>query len=365
MISLLARFALGAWENYCQAVKKTGEMMKVVLIGLGMVSKTHLAAIKDAGFTLLGVMGRSFAKAEVRARDLTQDFGTPVRAFSDIAAVTRCAPDFVIVTTPPDARLDIVTALAKAEIPILMEKPVERTLTAASKIIEICTRADIPLGIVFQHRVRAASIALKTILNDAGLGQISWVKIDVPWWRDQSYYDAPGRGSYARDGGGVMISQAIHTLDLALWLLGPIARISAVMGKTPLHDLEAEDYASAQFEMANGTLGTLTATTADFPGGAESITIQGTQAHAHIEAGVLTVQHLDGRVETYGEVATTGGGADPMAFTHDWHQTILEDFAMAIGDGRAPIAPGHSALVVHRVIDAMERSAREQTWTEV
>ena len=115
-----------------------------------------------------------------------------------------------------------------------------------------------------------------------------------------------GRGTLERDGGGVMISQAIHTLDLAMWLLGPISTVQALMIQTPLHQLEAEDWAGALFEMECGAAGIMMATTADYPGGAETITIQGTKARAHLGSGVLTITDMDGKTASFGETASTG-----------------------------------------------------------
>ncbi|WP_299860073.1 Gfo/Idh/MocA family oxidoreductase [uncultured Roseobacter sp.] len=342
--------------------------MKTVLIGLGMVADTHLAAIQHSakGIELAAVMGRDPARAQAFADKAKTALGYDVQVAETVQQIAQDnTVDFVIVATPPDARQELVSVLSAAGKPILMEKPIERTVQAATDIVAQCERAQVPLGIVFQHRARAASQQLKTLLDAGAMGDIATVDIRVPWWRDQAYYDAPGRGTYARDGGGVMINQAIHTLDLALWLLGPIRSLQAMMGKTPLHDLEAEDWASAVFKMESGAFGNLTATTAAFPGEAESLTIQGTRAGAHLASGVLTLTHLDGRVETFGAAASTGGGADPMAFTHDWHQTILEDFAACVTTGQTPLASGASALEAHRVIDAMERAHASRERTEV
>lgn len=325
--------------------------MNIALIGLGMVAGTHVAAIQasDRGLTLAGVLGRDPQKTACFA----EAHGT--RAFASLRDITDDqAIDFAIIATPPDQRMELVKTLVAAGKPILMEKPIERTLQAATEIVNLCETANVPLGIVFQHRARAASSALKAALTVGELGDIATVEIRVPWWRDQSYYDAPGRGTYARDGGGVMISQAIHTLDLAMWLLGPISTIQAMMRTTHLHDLEAEDWAGALFEMENGAVGTLMATTAEYPGTAETITIQGTRAKAHLGAGVLTVTTLEGKETTFGESAATGGGADPMAFTHAWHQSVIEDFAESLKTGTPPMATGRSALLTHAVIDAMQ-----------
>lgn len=342
--------------------------MKTVLIGLGMVADTHLAAIahSDKGIRLAGVMGRDPDRARAFAAKAGKALGSDLRIYDTVHQIAQDTEiGFVILATPPDARQELVEVLARAGKPILMEKPIERTLEAATAIVARCKAADVSLGIVLQHRARTASQHLKSLLDKGALGKIATVDIRVPWWRDQAYYDAPGRGTYARDGGGVMINQAIHTLDLALWLLGPVAHVQALMRQTPLHRLEAEDWAGALIEMANGACGTLMATTSACPGAGESITLQGSQAAAHLASGVVTVTHMDGRVEAFGTQADTGGGADPMAFTHAWHQTIIEDFAACLSTGATPLASGASALEAHRMIDAMERASASGHRTEV
>jgi predicted dehydrogenase len=223
--------------------------------------------------------------------------------------------------------------------------------------VRICAQVGVPLAIMLQHRARQASQALKTALEAGDLGEICTVDLRVPWWRAQSYYDAPGRGTYGRDGGGVMISQAIHTLDLAIWLLGPISSVQAMMRQTALHHLEAEDWAGALFDMQCGAFGTLLATTSAYPGGAETIALQGTKAAAHLGSGVLEISYLDGRITRVGVEGGTGGGADPMAFTHEWHQSVIEDFAKALSAGGQPLATGETALEAQAVIDAMQRSS--------
>lgn len=336
--------------------------MNIALIGLGMVASTHVAAIhgSDRGLNLCGVLGRDAER--------TAAFATAhgARAYDDVAQIARDPMvDFVILATPPDARLEIARTLVAAGKPVLMEKPVERNLANATALVELFENAKVPLGIVFQHRARAASVALKQAIAVGVLGPVATVELRVPWWRDQSYYDAPGRGSYARDGGGVMISQAIHTLDLLMWLLGPITALQSLMRTTSLHRMESEDWAGALFEMENGAVGSLMASTAAFPGEAENVSIQGEKAHAHLASGVLTLSPLDGDTRTVGTPASTGGGADPMGFTHAWHQSVIEDFAKALATGQAPMATGRSALRCHAVIDAMERANRSGTRIEV
>ncbi|MEM6888605.1 MAG: Gfo/Idh/MocA family oxidoreductase [Pseudomonadota bacterium] len=324
-----------------------------------MVADTHLAAIADAeGLSLAGVLGRVADKTTAFAHKATALLGHPVTAYADIAAVAADpSVDFAIVATPPDARLEITRSLAVAGKPILMEKPMERTHAGALQLATLCKVRSVPLGVCLQHRVRAASTALKALVDTGALGEIFAVDIRVPWWRDQSYYAVPGRGSYARDGGGVVITQAIHTLDLALWLAGPVASVQALSTTTPLHQLEAEDWAGALLRFENGATGAFLATTAAFPGSAESLALQGTKAHARLEGDLLGVSYLDGRQEHTGAATETGGGADPMAFSHGWHQSIIEDFMRCVQTGGTPLASAASALQTHALIDAIARAA--------
>lgn len=335
--------------------------LTAALIGAGMVARTHVAACADAqGVRLKGITSRTRARAE----DLARDAG--IEVYADLGAVAADPEiDFAIIVTPPDARLDLVAPLAAAGKHILLEKPLGRDADEARAVSERCESAGVTLGVVFQHRMRAASRKAADLVADGGLGALGLVEISVPWWRDQSYYDEPGRGSYARDGGGVLISQAIHTIDLALSLAGPVSRVRALATTTRFHDMEAEDHVTAGLEFANGAAGSLVASTASFPGGAETITLHFDRASLRLTSGRLHVHWRDSREETYGAAAGTGGGADPMAFTHGWHQAVIEDFADAIRQNRAPAATGADAVAAQALIDAMIRSSRSGAPEEV
>lgn len=343
--------------------------MKVLLIGMGMVARTHVLALRDnaAGARLSAVLGRDPARVAAFCDDAGGVLGYAVEPLSDLSNALETRPDMAILITPPDARTEFATTLARAGIPTLMEKPLERTLPAARTIADAYARVKVPLGICFQHRTRDASRALKSRVDAGDLGDIVHVDIRVPWWRDQAYYDAPGRGTYARDGGGVMINQAIHTLDLALWLAGPVTQVQARMQTSPLHRMEAEDIASALFRFRSEASGVLSASTAAYPGGAESIALTTARAQVLLKGDALSIDWHDGRQVslTPGTGAGTGGGADPMAFSHGWHQSVIEDFVQAIRTGTPPLAPADDAVHVQAVIHAMEQAARTGHLTDV
>lgn len=327
-----------------------------------MVAKTHVNAIRDMGYAaqLVGVLSRDTAKAKAFLKDACADIAGDVLVYTDLATLASDKSiDAVAILTPPNARQEQVEVLAAAGKHILIEKPVERTLAAATQIVETCEKHGVKLGVFLQHRMRERAHDMANLLSSGALGDMALVEVTVPWWREQAYYDEPGRGTYARDGGGVLISQSIHTLDLMLALLGPVTRVQAMARTTKLHTMESEDFVSAGLEFANGAVGSLTASTASFPGGGETITVHGTKGSAVLNSGTLDVSYHDGRTETLGAASTSGGGADPMAFTSDWHRGIYEDFAQAIADDRAPAVSGRVALGVQQLIETLIQSSNE------
>lgn len=341
--------------------------LKTVLIGLGMVAETHLRALADLkdGIHLDGVFARNTESATAFAAKAAELCGHTPKIYRSISEIAADAPDFAIVATPPNARRDIVSTLAAAHIDILMEKPIERTSAAAKEIVDICARHNVKLGIVFQHRMRNASKKLEALINGGELGPLGLVEVNVPWWRDQAYYDEPGRGTFERDGGGVLISQAIHTLDLMLSLTGNVREVQAMARTTAFHKMETEDYVTAGLDFDNGAIGSLVASTASFPGDAESIILHFGHAVARLKSGILDVNWRNGKTERFGEDSTTGGGADPMAFTHAWHRDIIRDFADAITEKREPVATGRASLNVHYLIDALIASSEAKSAVKV
>ena len=332
--------------------------VRLALIGLGMATRPHLEVMRDpgSGVMLSGVHSRTPSRAEAVAAKEN------CRVYPDVRAIAA-DPDIegVIVATPPDQRAEIVDVLASAGKHILLEKPIERSLKAAQTLVETCERHGVALGVVLQHRFRPSAIRLAEILASSALGDIGLVRVDVPWWRGQDYYDQPGRGTYARDGGGVLISQAIHVLDLMLSLAGPVRGVQGLCATTRLHSMEAEDFAATGLEFASGAAGSLVATTATFPGAAETITIDGTLGTARLGGGRLEVRWRDGRHEESGEASGSGGGADPMAFPCDWHRDLIADFAAAVRTGRPPRVTGREALNVQALIEAIVASSRTGT----
>jgi predicted dehydrogenase len=329
---------------------------RVGIIGLGMAVPPHAESLLELG-DRVEVAATFSRSAEHRAR-FAAKYRFPV--VEEVAAILGDPSiSAVLVLTPPTTHLDVVRQVAEAGKHVLLEKPVEATLARACELVEVCRRAGVALGIVLQHRFRPGSVRLAARIAEGALGEVAAASVAVRWWRPQTYYDEPGRGTLARDGGGVLMTQAIHTLDLFQSLAGPIAEVAAFAGTTRLHRMETEDFCGAALRFANGALGTLDATTASYPGFPERIEIVGTKATA-VLSGKLEIHYQDGSTENFEASQATGGGADPMAFSNEAHRGVISDFLDALDAERAPRVSGAEALKVHRLIDALLRSSRER-----
>lgn len=329
---------------------------RVAVLGLGMAVQPHARALMDLADRVEVVA--AWSRTADRRNSFMQAFpGIPVTGDLD-GLIGDPTIDAAIVLTTPDARAELIGRLVDAGKHVLMEKPIERTGAAAEAIVAHAERAGRKLGVVFQHRFRPAAAKLRELLDQGSLGSIAAAEISIPWWRPQSYYDQPGRGTLVRDGGGVLLTQAIHTLDLALSLLGPVREVAAIAATSTMHRMETEDFVGAGLVLENGAPAALMATTAFYPGGQERITIAGTLGTASLVGGALSLAYLDGSTEQHGESETTGGGADPMAFSHGWHRAVIEDFLEAIRTDRQPRVSGREGLKVIGLIDALLESAR-------
>jgi predicted dehydrogenase len=263
--------------------------------------------------------------------------------------------DAVLVLTPPNTHLEIVSRCAQAGKHVLLEKPLEISTARAEEMVKKMSARK--LGVVLQHRFRPAAEKLREKLSE--LGKLVSASAAIPNWRPQSYYDQPGRGTKARDGGGVLLTQGIHTLDLFLSYTGEASDVKSFVATTPVHRMETEDLAVAAVKFKSGALGVVHATTTAYPGFPERIELIGTKGAALLEGTSLQMKFHDGTsFELKTESGGGGTGADPMAFPHDWHRGVLQDFLDSIEHNREPRISGAEALKVHRFIDRILQSAR-------
>lgn len=329
---------------------------KVALIGAGMAATPYFTSLQELASKaeVAWVVGLTAERIGAAARRLPGSPRTTTRLDDVLADAGVTA---ALVLTPPNTHLDIVSRLAAARKDVLLEKPLELDSVRAGQVVAACRAAGVRLGVMLQHRVRPAAVAMKALVASKALGEMTSASIDMRWWRPQSYFDQAGRGTRARDGGGVLLTQGIHTLDLFLHVVGAPAELVAFANTSAAHRMECEDVVAAALRHPNGATASMNATITAYPGFPERIEYCGTEGTATLAGGQLDVRYLDGRTETVGMAQMLGGGADPMAFSHHAHMAVIEDFLDAVVDKREPRITGASVLTVQRFIDALLRSA--------
>jgi UDP-N-acetyl-2-amino-2-deoxyglucuronate dehydrogenase len=326
-------------------------MRRIAIIGLGMAVTPHAKSLLDLKDRV--EVAWAVSPSEKRRADFAARFGFPTAAGLDrITADPSISA--VGVLTPPNTHLEIVEKLARAGKHILLEKPLEITTARSQALVAAGENAGIMIAVVLQNRFKTAAEKLGQLLASGEIGTLVGCSTKVPWWRPQSYYDEPGRGTKARDGGGVLISQAIHILDLMLSLAGPVEEVCGYALTAAAHRMETEDLVAAAVRFANGAVGTIEATTAAYPGNGERIEFIGTEGTAVLSGHSFLLQRRDGTAEELiANIAPGGTGADPMDFPHDLHLAVWRDFLDALDQHRPPRVTARQALKVHRLIDAL------------
>jgi predicted dehydrogenase len=325
-------------------------LIGLAIIGLGNALAPHAKAVLDLAdrVNVVHAVARSAGQRQAAAE--RYGFSTSNDA---AAAVADPRVDAVMILTPTNSHLEIADAAFAAGKHVLCEKPLETTTARAEFLVASGRRANRRLAVMLQLRFRAASRRLKVLLDSNALGDIQAATMTVPWWRPQAYYDEPGRGVKERDGGGVLMIQAIHTLDLFRWFVGIGSVDAAMVRTTSLHRMETEDYATALVRLGNGAPGTITATVAAFPGGPEQIMLIGSKGVARMDGSNLRVSFLDGTEDVVQDTGGSGSCSSIMAFSHEPHKAVIGDFLDAIEQDRDPAIPGEEALATQRVIDTI------------
>ncbi len=329
---------------------------RIAIIGLGMAVVPHAKSAIDLADRV--DVAYAFSPSAERRAQFAQRFPFPQCDRIETILEDRSV-DAVAILTPPATHLELARKFADAGKHVLLEKPLDLTTARAEAIVSACRAAKVKLGIVLQNRHKPSAQRLAALLRGNELGAIYGASTIIRLWRPQSYYDEPGRGTLARDGGGVLLTQAIHTLDLLLSLAGDPAEVSAVSTTTPVHKMECEDLVCAAVRWKSGALGVIEATTAAYPGVPERIELLGAHGTATLASTALEVRWHDGRRESLEPDGSSGGtGADPMAFPHDYHRSVWSDFLDAVQKGSEPRVNGEEGLRVHRLIDALLEAAR-------
>jgi len=326
------------------------------ILGTGMVARYHATAIeRTPGARLVAVCRSDPARAEESA---TQ-FG--VACLTDYAALlARADVDAVCICTPSGLHAEQTIAAARAGKHVLVEKPIALTLADADAMIAACEHAGVRLGVALQRRTEPEFQRVQAAIAAGELGRIVLGSISMPYLRLQSYYDsADWRGTWALDGGGALMNQGIHLVDLLLWLIGDVTEVRATSA-TLAHAIQVEDCVTATLRFANGALGSITATTAAAPGFPHRIEIYGDHGGVQIE-GEQVVRWAGGNREPRTqnpEPIAAGAGANPSGIGPIGHLRLLEDFVAAIRAGCDPLAPGREGRRSLALVLAVYEAAR-------
>ena len=332
------------------------------IIGCGMISRFHaraIAEIREAKF--VACCDSRLAAAEKLAHEFG---GTAYRDLETMLADPQV--DIVTVCTPSGAHLEPAIAAAKAGKHVVIEKPLEITLKRCDKIIRECEKNGVVLSTIFPSRFHEASLHLKKAIAAGKFGTLSLGDAYVKWYRTQEYYDSgKWRGTWELDGGGALMNQAIHSVDLLTWLMGPVAELTAQTATVAHRRIEVEDVATASLKFENGALGVIEATTAAFPGALKRIEIHGSHGSAVIEEeDIKTWQFAKMNAQDkkiaggFGDKTKTGGGAaDPGAIGHEAHARQFRDVIGAIRKGVAPAIDGREGRRSVEIILAIYQAA--------
>ncbi len=335
------------------------------IAGLGMIAEFHARAISAMdGADLVACFSRDQAKADEFSRS---HGGLGYSDFNAFLADDRL--DVATICTPSGAHLDPVLACAAAGKHVICEKPLEVTTERVDQMIAACKSAGVMLAGIFPRRFNPATGLLKEAVAAGRFGKVNFADAYVKWWRTQGYYDSGAwRGTWALDGGGALMNQSIHTVDLLLYVMGDVKSVRAETRLVAHEGIEVEDTAAAMLEFKSGALGVIQGTTASWSkdGHAAEVQISGSEGSAFLRDDRFAVWEF--RAETAADERIRGkfgigssdaaaGASDPSSIDFSWHQRNFEDALAALREGRAPMVSGSEARRSLALIRAIYESA--------
>ena len=330
--------------------------LRVGFTGGGGITETHARAAREcADLEVAAFCGTSAEKTAA----LAKEYGG--RDFTRLEDMLGAVPlDLVVIGSPSGLHAEQGLEVITRGIHVLVEKPIDVTTQRADALIDAAERADLRLGVLFQDRLEPAFVRLKSAVDEGALGKPLLASARVKWHRPPEYYSGSRwRGTLALDGGAALINQGIHTVDLLLWLLGPVARVRALT-TTAVHAIEGEDVALALLEFESGAVATLEATTCAWPGYPRRVEITGTEGTVTVEGGAVVAADL--RTPRPDLITTpegpASGASSPKLATATPHRRILEDFVGAIRDHRPPACDGREGRRSLALVEAVYGAAR-------
>jgi len=330
--------------------------LRVGIIGTGAIAHKHAQAYANIGYKVTVCTDIN----EQAGRQFAERYGA--QFLSSYEEVCRHPEvDFVDVCTFPDFRLQPLKICAETKKHIQVQKPISTSLETAREMIETARRAGIQLGVVSQHRFDDSSRFLYKAIRDGRLGKILQADAYVKWYRTPEYYSRPIKGSWAVEGGGALINQAIHQVDVLRWLVGGVKELFGYWQLAAMHKIESEDVVCALLRYENGATGVLQASTAFWPGYTERIEIHGTKGTAIISGDKLTTWDVRDDAGEAPPLArdVASGASDPMAISLEPFERQFLDFGEAIRTGRPPLISGEEGYRALEIVLGVYRSCRE------
>ncbi len=330
------------------------------IVGTGMIAGVHAQAINAvAGARLVGVVSRSPEKGPAFAAK----HGAAVLTATVEEMVARPDVHVVNITTPSGAHLEPALAAIRAGKHVVVEKPLEATTERADRIIAEARMAGVKLAPIFQNRFSDGARKVKAALDAGRFGRLVSAGCYVKWFRTADYYKgSPWKGTLKLDGGGAVMNQAIHGVDLLQWFAGLPEEVSAYKTRRVHTGIEAEDTAVAVLRFPSGALGTIEATTAAWPGWSLRIELCGENGSARIEDGMITEwkfreeQPGDEAIRAAGSAELGSGASNPAGISIEGHKRQIEDLVGAIRDKRPLKIDGPEARKAVALIAALYRS---------
>jgi len=329
--------------------------LRVGIIGTGAIAGMHARAYKNIGYTVRACTNVTQEKGRAFAAQHGAEF---VANFEDLCRHPEV--DVVDVCTFPSFRLDVVRACAENGKPVQVQKPIATTLATAREMVYTASKGGIVLGVVSQHRFDRASLFLSSAIRAGRLGRLLQCDAYVKWWRSDDYYARPVKGSWAIEGGGALINQAIHQIDLLLWFAGPVRDVFGMWQLGAAHTIESEDIVNAVMRYECGATGVVQAATAFQPGYSERIEVHGTNGSAIITGDQLTTWDVKNDVGAPPPLSSgvASGASDPMAISVESFERQFLDLGDAIAAGRKPLVSGEEGYQALALVDAIYRSCR-------
>lgn len=328
--------------------------LKYGIVGWGTISGIHAQALTNACNCLLSAV---YTSSEIKAKEIKTKYNVDV--FTNYNDMLKSDIDVVSICTPSGTHLEYGVQAAVNGKHVVVEKPIEITTERGRELINACKNNNVLLGVIFQNRYLDAVKKIKKFIDENGLGKIHHVSAYVKWWRGQDYYDSSQwRGTYKLDGGGALMNQSIHTVDLLIYLIGNIKEVAAFTGTFAHERIEVEDSAVIAVKFESGAIGVMEVSTSIQPAQPRRIEIHGEKGTVILN-GDEAVFNIPGFESSIESVISNSGADSPLAgFKFEPHMLQLEEISEAILNKNEIRVDGEEALKSLAVVKAVYKASK-------